>query len=462
MNDHTTETPREGQTRRSFLAKTAALGTAALLTTGAAGRADTKKKDIPKAGPRPSLGDGETIRMGIIGVGGMGSAHAQAFMSIAEQGKEKVQIVALSDVNDYKLDQVSPTIKARHEEEGRPPAKSNKQACEDRQGNTVDTYRNYHDLLARDDIHGVLIAAPEHWHGTMARDAIAAGKDVYVEKPMTLRLDDALHLREVVLANPQTIFQVGTQYMMYPKYHEAKKLIAEGGIGKPVSSQTGYCRNSLHGEWLYYFVDPAWKPGVNLDWEAWCGPVGTARWDPEVYARWRRYRKWSTGIIGDLLVHQMTPLMMALDMGWPTRVVASGGHYVDKAMENHDQVNINIEFEGEHTMVIAGSTCNSTAPEPMIRGREANLYLSSRHVELRPEATFAEDIDPRTIQCPDIGDPQDQLRLNWLSCIRSRKPAVSGIDLASKMMVTVHLATRSLWEGGAFEFDPATLTTSHI
>jgi predicted dehydrogenase len=465
MNDHTRDdASTHGETRRAFLAKTAALGTAALLTPHASAR--QQRRTIARAQDRVPLGEGETIRMGIIGVGGMGSAHASAIMGLAERGREKVHIVALCDVNDYKLDQVSPTAQARYEADleaaraagfpdGEPaPPKSNKQACEDRQGITVDTYRNYHDVLARDDIHGVLIAAPEHWHGTMARDAIAAGKDVYVEKPMTLRLDDALHLREVVLANPQVIFQVGTQYMMYPKYHEAKKLIASGAIGKPTFSQTSYCRNSLDGEWLYYAIDPAWKPGVNLDWKAWCGPLGPAPWDPEVYARWRRYRRYSTGIIGDLLVHQTTPLLLALDMGWPTRVVATGGHYLDKAMENHDQVNINVEFEGEHTLIIAGSTCNETGLEPMIRGHEANLYLSSRHCVLRPEAKFAEDIDPETIECPDIGDPQDQLRLNWLSCIRSRQPAVSGIDLASKMMVTVDLATRSMWAGRAYEFLP--------
>ena len=464
MNDDSrTDATSEGESRRSFLAKTAALGTAAILTSCATGQKEKPaKRVIPPARSRAPLGEGEVIRMAVIGVGGMGSAHCSAIMNLAAGGSENVQIVALCDVNDYKLDQVSPTTKADHAARELPPPKSNKEACEEKQGISVDTYHNYHDVLARDDIHAVLIAAPEHWHGAMARDAILAGKDVYVEKPMTLRLDDAMHLRQVVLANPQAIFQVGTQYMMYPKYIEAKKLIAAGGIGKPVSSQTGYCRNSLDGEWLYYAIDPKWEPGVNLDWEAWCGPAGPAPWDPAVYARWRRYRRWSTGIIGDLLVHQMTPLMMALDMGWPTRVVATGGHYVDKAMENHDQVNINIEFEGEHTMIIAGSTCNATAPEPMIRGREANLYLSSRHVELRPESTFAEDIDPRTINCPDIGDPQDQLRLNWLGSIRSRKPAISGIDLASKMMVTVDLATRSLWEGGAFEFDPTTLTAKHI
>ena len=83
----------------------------------------------------------------------------------------------------------------------------------------------------------------------------------------------------------------------------------------------------------------------------------------DVYARWRRYRRYSTGIIGDLLVHRISPLAMALDLGWPTRVVASGGHYVDTAMENHDQVLLTVEFEKGHTMVIAGSTSNETGLE---------------------------------------------------------------------------------------------------
>jgi len=442
QDKHSQELTENGESRRAFLAKTAAISAMTTLLASCA-TTSPKRWSTIKAADRVPLSDDVPIRMGVIGVGGMGSAHCRAFMGFTESQKENVQIVALSDVCDLKME-------------------SNQAACRKKQGIEVDTYRNYHDLLARDDIHGVLIAAPEHWHGQIARDAIAAGKDVYVEKPMTLRLDDALHLRQVVLDNPQVIFQVGTQKMILPKYQEAMKLIAEDAIGHPTFSQTSYCRNSQDGEWLYYAIDPKWEPGVNLDWDMWCGPLGKHPWDPHVYARWRRYRTWSTGIIGDLLVHQMTPLMMALDMGWPTRVVATGGHYIDKAMENHDQVNISAEFELEHTMIVAGSTCNEVGLETLIRGHQANLYLGGRHVELRPERIFADDIDPRKIECPDIGNDQDQLRLNWLQCIRSREPAISNVDLATKMMVVVDLATRSLWEGHAFAFDPQTLTASKI
>jgi predicted dehydrogenase len=275
---------------------------------------------------------------------------------------------------------------------------------------------------------------------------------------MTLRLDAALRLKQVADANPAVRVQVGTQYVMYSSYHEASRMIAAGKIGKPVFSLSSFCRNSKDGEWLYYAIDPAWEPGVNLDWDAWCGPLGRADWDPAVYARWRRYRRYSTGIIGDLLVHRITPLVMGANLGWPTRVVASGGHYVDKVMENHDQVNINIEFENDHTMIVAGSTANEVGLETLIRGHKGNIYLGGRTTTVRPERIFAEEFDAETIEGPNEGDTQDQLRHNWLHCIRTREAVASPVELGTKVMVIVDLATRSMWDGAAYTFDPATMT----
>ena len=88
------------------------------------------------------------------------------------------------------------------------------------------------------------------------------------------------------------------------------------------------------------------------------------------------------------------------------------------------------------------------------------MYLNSRHCEIRPERIFVDEVDQRTIECPDIGNDQDQLRLNFLECVRTRTPAVSNIDLASKVMVAVDLACRSMWEGYAFKFDPKTMRAS--
>jgi predicted dehydrogenase len=422
------------KSRRHFLKTTAAAAVAA----GLAGREVEGAEDlepIPQARPRAALGPNDVVKIAVIGTGGMGTGHAEAFARNARDGRP-VRLEALCDLCD--------------------PRVANAKARVDKvQGGDITTYRRHEEVLARPDIHGVLIATPEHWHGRMAEDAIKAGKDVYVEKPMTLNLKDAQRLRKVVQANPSTIVVVGTQFVMTPSYVAAEKLIAEGAIGKPVWSQTSYCRNTKTGEWTYYAIDPAWKPGANLDWEQWCKPLGKASWNPEIYARWRRYKKYSSGIIGDLLVHHITPTLKALNVGWPTRVVATGGHMVDKAMENPDQININIDFENDHTMVVAGSTCNELGLERIIRGHKANLFVGGRNAIIRPERIWADEIEEREIAPEgEVLDAQEMLRRHWVDCIRTREKPRSDVELGTKVMVIVDLAQRSFWEKAAFGFDP--------
>jgi predicted dehydrogenase len=205
-------------TRREFLRGAAAIaaGAAALssasCSTGLGGA-------IPFAGPRAALRADEPVRIGVVGTGGMGTEHCRALLRLVEAGRTNARIDALSDVCHARLEA------ARKE-------------VTEKQAGTVATYARYTDVLADPSIHGVLIATPEHWHAKMAEDAIVAGKDVYIEKPMTLRLPEALRLREVVRANPGSIAVVGTQYTMIPSYVEAQRLIAAGAIGKPVTSQT--------------------------------------------------------------------------------------------------------------------------------------------------------------------------------------------------------------------------------
>ena len=98
-----------------------------------------------------------------------------------------MRIVALADVCQSRL------------------ANAHKKCADKQEGQQVDTYGDYTELLARPDLHGVLIAAPEHWHAKIAEDAIVAGKDVYCEKPMTYHLADAIRLWDVVAANPERL-----------------------------------------------------------------------------------------------------------------------------------------------------------------------------------------------------------------------------------------------------------------
>src|SRR5690606_30534136 len=127
-------------------------------------------------------------------------------------------------------------------------------------------------------------------------------------------------------------------------------------------------------------------------------------------------------------------------------------------MENFDQVNLAINFESGHQMVVAGSTCNEVGLETLIRGHKGNIYLGGRHCVVRPERIYSEEMDTQEIECPDIGNDQDMHRLKWLKCIRTREQPDSDIVQGTKVMVIVDLAARSMWEGAAFGFDPKTMT----
>ena len=175
-NDQKTQSGQHNDSRRAFLAQTAALaGVAGISMLGATAQGSTRSSVIVpsvKASQGSVPKQGETIRLAIIGTGGMGGGHLNSIIALAKTGKTDTKIVALADVCDSRLEGA-------------------KKVAESKQGITVDAYRDYREILKRDDIHGVLIASPEHWHAQHIIDSLTAGKDVYAEKPMTLRLDEA-------------------------------------------------------------------------------------------------------------------------------------------------------------------------------------------------------------------------------------------------------------------------------
>ncbi len=412
--------------RRRFLKTTAAASAAAALT----------HSSLPAAAYRRVLGAAERVRIGVIGPGGMGSGHVGSFGDFHKSGKFPVDLVALSDVAIPHME------------------RAKAMADERQNGVKIALHQDYRRLLDMKDVDGIVNATPEHWHCQIGVDAIEAGKDVYGEKPLTLTIEEGFRVKAAVDASKQ-IFQVGTQKMALSKYRAAREMVKAGKIGKPLWSQTGYCRNTPTGEWNYYGIEMDLKPGVNLDWKMWCGPKGDRPWDPLIYHRWRRYKDFSTGIIGDLLVHEMTPLMYALDSDYPVRVHCAGAHMIDLDMENHDQVLITAQFPDGHTMLVAGNTNNEQSFTNMIRGQKGTIYLGGKDAELRPERPFADDVEAEKSDLPDVAD-QDMLRLNWLECIKSREPNFSQVEFATKMMVVVDLATRSAWDGRAYAFDPGT------
>ena len=136
-----------------------------------------------------------------------------------------------------------------------------------------DGYLDYREVLARNDIDAVVVATPDHWHATIALEAMDGGKDVYLEKPMCHTIDEARQLVDTV-KETKRVLQVGSQTTSADQWQKAKKAIADGMIGEMIMSQGSYHRNSKEGEWNWPIdaeAGPDGKGDNYIDWKMWLG-----------------------------------------------------------------------------------------------------------------------------------------------------------------------------------------------
>jgi predicted dehydrogenase len=262
-------------TRRHFLQSASAAGLAAPLA------AQTKSPN-------------DRIQIALIGAGGMGSADA-----ISSLAQPDVELVAVADVYDGRLER-----------------------AKERWGTTLFTTRDYREVLAKPDIDAVIIGTPDHWHAQIAIDAMNAGKDVYVEKPMVQKIADG---PRVVEAQRKTkrILQVGSQRVSSIVYAKAKDLLKGGAIGQLNMVDAWWDRNSAVGAWQYA-IPPDASPQT-IDWDRFLGNAPKRPFEPTRLFRWRNYQDYGTGVAGDLFVHLFSGLHYILGTEGPTRVFSTGG-----------------------------------------------------------------------------------------------------------------------------------------
>ncbi|MDX2181644.1 MAG: Gfo/Idh/MocA family oxidoreductase [Bryobacteraceae bacterium] len=379
------------------------------------------------AAPRV-LGANDRIRIGIIGNGGMANAHVRSLLPLREQ--LNIEFATVCDVYQKRLDAMAALTGAKK-------------------------VRDYRSILDDKDIDYVLIATPEHWHYQMAMDAVAAGKHVYCEKPMTQTPEQARKLVARVKANPKIKFQVGVQGMSDDSYETAYKFVQEGALGKVVLAQIDYSRNHRDDFWTSE-LDPDVKPGDNLDWRAWLGPAPKREFDADRFQFWRRYWDYSGGIASDLFVHRVTRIIKSLGLTYPEKGVGFGGkfNFTSSPAEIPDTLNILLDYPGGPTVQLISSMANDTPVPHLLRGHKATLEFTRTGFTITPQRQFENEAKMH-VHIKSGGERTELHHQNLLDAIRNGAALKCDCELGMWGVLAVSLGNESYRRGKVARWDNA-------
>ncbi len=394
--------------RRQFLG-TLGTGTAGLLASGFANTARGNTAN-------------ETINVGCIGTGGRCRRLMSRLAMIPG-----VRITAVADIWDD------------HLQKGRDLADKKASATKD-----------YRALLDRSDVDAVVIGSPDHWHVPMAIDACEAGKDVYVEKPLTHDLSEG---PAVIAAQKKSkrIVQVGTQQRSMPQFQQAYEILRSGQLGDIHKVHLTWNRNSTRWVRAKYGIDPK-----TVDWKQFLGSAKDQPFDEYRFRNWRWFWDFGGGIFTDLMVHFIDVAYWYLDLDQPEMATSIGDHFKSKGIwETPETVQTLLRYPKQNVQVYFEGTFVNARNAAMLEfmGTEATLYLDRGRYEIHPErrsktkkselilgsgsrgADFDADVDGALYHLK-----------NWLDCVRSRKtpncPVEEGVHSASAAHMA-NLAYRS-------------------
>ena len=372
-------------------------------------------------------------------------------------------------------------------------------------------YKNYKELLAAKDIDAVVIAAPDHWHGTMIIEAAKAGKHVYAEKPLSWTVPETYLIADAVKKS-NIVFQLGHQGRQTELNQRAKDIIAKGLIGKVSLIEINTNRNTPNGAWVYPIHEKASR--ANIDWKQFMGnperikeytdymnsigankfvgPESRDQFSLERFFRWRCWWDYSTGLSGDLLTHEYDAMNHILDLGIPHAATSSGGIYHFKDGRTvPDVLQTTFEFpDRDMSMIYSATLASEFSRSRKIMGTDATIelgssldvivdgaseqykdkiesgqikpgepfyrYKSGKSIDAlssAPEMYFAE----RGLLFSYVGGKRHNTTFlhlrEWVECIRQDLKPSCGINEAFEEAITAHMGTRAYLERRTMYWD---------
>jgi predicted dehydrogenase len=411
---------------------------------------------LSAAAYRRVLGANDRVGLGFIGFGLIGKRHLLDF-----RDQPAAAIVAIAEVHRGRRDEAVALA-----------------------GGLARAYADFRALLDDDGVDAVVVSTPDHWHALMTMMACAAGKDVYVEKPLSLFPREGRWMVDVARRHKRVV-QVGTQQRSGPHYLRARELVRGGHVGQVVAVRMWNYRNVMPG----FGSPPDGAPPPELDYDMWLGPAPNRAYNPNrsiYHFRW--FWDYSGGQMTNLGQHSLDIVHWFLDATAPAAVTSAGGRFALKDNgETPDRQDALFEYPG-WTATWSQRECSRGAAPAMgleFCGTRGSLKVSRKGflLTLDPKVTPEEVIPrfgaahpsggPATTGKRDVlssatetvedrtGDEFDQFRrhaANFLECVRSRHNPISDLESAHRVVTACHLANLSLRLGRKLRWDSSAET----
>ena len=318
--------------------------------------------------------------------------------------------------------------------------------------------KDFRQVLDRKDVDAVIIATPDHWHALMAVAALRAGKDVYVEKPLSLVLREGRVMVDEA-RRTKRVCAVGSQQRSGAHYIEAVRLIREGAIGTVHHVHAGMTRNAIPG-----FVARELRGGLTdaLDWDMWLGPAPKVPFDPfRAIYHFRWFWDYSGGQMTNWGAHHLDIARWALGARAPKAVAGFGGRYAVKdGGETPDVQQVLYQFDSS---VVSWSTREVNEGDRaglVFYGTKGTLNLARSGYTIRPE-TWTGDADGTTgkrapaMEAREVkgGNLDEQHVRNFLDCVKSRQKPNADVEEGHLSAVMCHLGNLSTRLGRSLTWD---------
>jgi predicted dehydrogenase len=353
----------------------------------------------------------DTLRVGVIGAGG----RMRSLLEAADAAGS-YEIVAVSDVYAPHAE----SVKARSK-------------------GVATTHGDYREVLDRKDIDAVLIATPDHWHVRIASAAIAAGKDVYLEKPVTHSLEEGAPLIHAVRSSKQ-ILQCGMQQRSWSHFRNAVALIQGGSLGRVTQVRTYWWQNYSQS-WVPKPMDAA-----QLDWKTWLGGAPEQPFTLEKYSHWRWYWNFGGGAMTDLFAHWIDVVHWAMKADQPSTAQMLGSKYVFDQWDCPDTLQAGFRYPG-FDVVYEGMMSSSIDDGGLeFRGTEATLKLTRSGFSLYREG-IKSDQNP-ILSEHSFRDGTVAHMENFFACVRSRKEPNAPVETGVAAARAGHIGNLAYKRGG--------------